>query len=94
MKIKVKNPFRLKGWWGHDENNRFVYDKSKKFKAINGAEGWQLSNAPVIGMAAHKASLDIFSHAGITNLFEKSKNLVSALEYVLINFNNNSNYKI
>ena len=86
-----KNPFRLKGWWGHDENNRFVYDKNKKFKAVNGAEGWQLSNAPVIGMAAHKASLDIFSHAGITNLFEKSKNLVSALEYVLINFNNNSN---
>ena len=60
MKIKVKKTIQIKGWWGHDENNRFVYDKNKKFKPVNGAEGWQLSDAPVIGMAAHKLLLIYF----------------------------------
>ena len=51
-----KNPFRLKGWWGHSEKNRFNYNKKTKFSPKKGAEGWQLSKAPVFGMAAHKAS--------------------------------------
>jgi len=82
-----KKPFRLKGWWGHSEKNRFNYNRQKKFEPIPGAEGWQLSNAPVLGMAAHKASLDVFSEVGMRNLVLKSKKLVSALEIVFINFN-------
>lgn len=86
----IKKPFRLKGWWGHSEKSRFSYNKQKKFEPMNGAEGWQLSNAPVLGMAAHKASLDIFSKVGMPSLVSKSKKLVSALERVFINFNHNS----
>ena len=77
-----KKPFRLKGWWGHSEKNRFTYDKHTKFEPMKGAEGWQLSNAPVLGMAAHKASLDIFSEVGMISLVSKSKKLVSALESI------------
>ena len=86
-----KNPFRLKGWWGHSEKNRFSYNKLKKFVPMNGAEGWQLSNAPILGMAVHKASLDVFSEVGMSNLVSKSKKLVSALESVFNNFNQQSN---
>ncbi len=86
-----KNPFRLKGWWGHSEKDRFSYNKLRKFVPMNGAEGWQLSNAPVLGMAVHKASLDIFAEVGMSNLVSKSKKLVSALERVFNNFNKKSN---
>ena len=83
----LKKPFRLKGWWGSSEKNRFFYDHQKKFQCLDGAEGWQLSNAPVLGMAAHKASLDIFSKAGMSSLVKKSKSLVDCLERVFLDFN-------
>ncbi|MEC8537211.1 MAG: kynureninase [Bacteroidota bacterium] len=85
-----KNPFRLKGWWGHSEKNRFNYNKKTKFSPMKGAEGWQLSNAPVFGMAAHKASLDVFVEAGMNNLVKKSKKLVNTLELVFERFNHES----
>ena len=75
-KQSMKKPFRLTGWWGSSEQNRFFYDSQKKYQPLEGAEGWQLSNAPVLGMAVHKASLDIFS-----------KMLVSCLERVFLDFN-------
>lgn len=43
---------------------------TKKFKPIPTAEGWQLSNSPIISMAAHKSSLDIFEEAGMEDLKE------------------------
>ena len=49
---------RLAGWWGHKESERFQMKKG--FIPEPGAAGWQLSNAPVLAMAAHKASLDMF----------------------------------
>jgi kynureninase len=72
---------RLAGWWGHDKTSRFKMEKG--FKPIPGAEGWQLSNAPVFAMAAHNASLEIFDEAGMTSLVEKSKKLSGFLEYVI-----------
>ena len=57
---------------------------------MKGAEGWQLSNAPVFGMAAHKASLDVFNEAGMNNLVKKSKKLVNTLELVFERFNHES----
>lgn len=76
---------RFAGWWGHDKDNRFKMERD--FRAIPTAEGWQVSNAPVFSMAAHKASLDIFEEAGMDKLIEKSKRLTKYLEYIIQELN-------
>ena len=53
------------------------------FKPMPGAEGWQLSNAPVLGMAAHLASLDIFHEAGMGRIGEKRDRITAFLEAVI-----------
>ena len=72
---------RFAGWWGHDKSVRFLMEPG--FKPMSGAEGWQLSNAPVLGMAAHLASLDIFDEAGMDRLIEKRIQLTNYLEEVI-----------
>ncbi len=69
---------RLSGWWGHDKKTRF--QMGPDFKAIPGAEGFQLSNPPIFQLAALRASLDVFDRAGIQRLREKSKLISSFLE--------------
>ncbi|HPG12737.1 MAG TPA: kynureninase [Chitinophagaceae bacterium] len=76
---------RFAGWWGYTKETRFKMEKG--FHAIPTAEGWQLSNAPVLSMAAHKASLDIFDEAGIGRLHEKRKLLSGYLHYILREIN-------
>ena len=71
---------RFAGWWGHDESRRFLMEK--EFVAMQGAQGWQLSNAPVLIMASCKASMDIFDEVGMDKLVEKSKKLTSFMEFV------------
>ncbi len=83
---------RLAGWWGYDKENRFKMEKN--FKPIPTAEGWQLSNSPIISMAAHKAALDIFEEAGMENLLKKSKLLTGYLLFILDEINANSNKKV
>ena len=83
---------RLAGWWGHDKNNRFNMERN--FKAMPTAEGWQVSNAPVFSMAAHKAALDIFIEAGMDALIEKSKKLTGYLEFVINEINSASNSRL
>ncbi|MBX7094690.1 MAG: kynureninase [Flavobacteriales bacterium] len=72
---------RFAGWWGHDKSVRFKMEKG--FHPIPGAEGWQLSNAPVLSMAAYKASLELFDQAGMEKLIEKSKKLSGYLEFII-----------
>ena len=72
---------RFAGWWGHREDVRFKMQKG--FIPEKGAAGWQLSNAPVLSMAVHKASLEIFDRAGMDRLVAKSKLLTGYLEFVL-----------
>lgn len=72
---------RFAGWWGHDKDTRFLMEPG--FKPMSGAEGWQLSNAPVLGMAAHLASLDIFDEVGMDKLIEKRIKLTSYLEEII-----------
>ncbi len=72
---------RFGGWWGHDKVSRFQMKSG--FKPMEGAEGWQLSNAPILGMAAMKASLDVFHRVGMTALRAKSETLTAFLEQVI-----------
>jgi len=76
---------RLAGWWGYEKETRFQMQKG--FVPIPTAEGWQLSNAPVLSMAAHKASLDIFEDAGMYNLVHKGKLLSDYLLFILDEIN-------
>jgi len=72
---------RFAGWWGYEEDTRFMMSSS--FKPMRGAEGWQLSNAPVLSMACCKASMEIFDEVGMNKLEEKSLLLTNFMEFVL-----------
>lgn len=72
---------RFAGWWGYNKEKRFRMEPG--FIPMEGAEGWQLSNAPVLGMAAHLASLDIFDQAGMDRIGEKRDLLTAYLEFVI-----------
>ena len=81
-----KNLQRLEGWWGHNKEKRF--NPPKKFEPINSAEAWQLSNPPILSMAALRASLKLFDSAGMDDLSNKSKHLTSYLEHLILSLNN------
>ena len=72
---------RFTGWWSHNKQTRF--NMRHEFDVLPGAEGWQLSNPPILSMAAIKASLDIFNQVGIKKLTEKSKKLTGYFEFLL-----------
>lgn len=79
---------RFAGWWGHNKKTRF--NMRKDFDALPGAEGWQLSNPPILSMAAIRASLDTFADAGFENLRKKSKKLTGYLEFLLDEMKNHA----
>jgi len=72
---------RFAGWWGHNKTTRF--NMRKEFDVLPGAEGWQLSNPPILSMAAIRASLDIFHEVGMATLRKKSIALTGFLEFLL-----------
>ncbi len=76
---------RFHGWWGNDAKTRF--QMAKEFNPAQGAEGWQLSNAPIFNMIGLRASLEIFEEAGFANLRAKSEKLTAYLESLLNNIN-------
>jgi kynureninase len=72
---------RFAGWWGHDDETRF--QMPSEFHPAVGAEGWQLSNPPILALAALRASMDIFHEVGMDRLRAKSLLLTGSLEYLL-----------
>jgi kynureninase len=76
---------RLSGWWGHNKDTRFRM--RDEFDPLPGAEGWQLSNPPILPLAAMRASLEIFDSAGIKNLRMTSKVFIAHFYDLLASFN-------
>lgn len=72
---------RLAGWWGHDEKSRF--QMGPEFHPMMGAEGWQLSNPPIMALAPLRASMEVFSEAGMDALRAKSISLTGYMEFLL-----------
>src|SRR5881392_2215711 len=75
---------RLAGWFGNDPNTRFRMHLEPEFIPAPSADGWQVSNPPILAMAPLRASLAIFEEAGgMVLLREKSIRLASYLQFLL-----------
>ena len=88
---KNKELPRFAGWWNHNKATRF--NMRQPFDVMEGAEGWQLSNPPILSMAAIKASLDLFDTIGMDLLRDKSKKLTGYFEFLITEINS-KNIKI
>ncbi len=72
---------RFAGWWGHNKERRFLMEPN--FDPVRGADGWQVSNLPVISLAPYLASVDMFDEVGMPALIEKRDRITAYLEYIL-----------
>ena len=85
-----KSLLRLEGWWGNKLSSRF--EMNEDYEPESSAEGWVISNPPVILMDIHLASIKIFKDVGLKKLFSKSKLLTQFLYDGLTSIKNYSNY--
>jgi kynureninase len=72
---------RFAGWWGHNKERRFLMEP--KFDAAQSADGWQISNLPILSMAPYLASVDMFAEIGMKKLVAKRNLITSYLEFIL-----------
>jgi kynureninase len=72
---------RFEGWWGHNKQTRF--QMGPDFDPTPGAEGWLLSNSPILQLAALRASMEIFDRATMPALRRKSEVITGYLEFLL-----------
>lgn len=72
---------RFAGWWGHNKERRFLMEPT--FDPVKGAEGWQISNLPILSLAPYLASVHMFDEVGLDALIEKRDKITSYLEFIL-----------
>lgn len=72
---------RFAGWWGHNKERRFKMEP--KFDPVRGAEGWQISNLPILSLAPYLASVDMFAEVGMDKLIAKRNLITAYLEFIL-----------
>lgn len=72
---------RFAGWWGHNKERRFKMEP--QFDPVKGANGWQISNLPVLTLAPYLASVEMFAEIGMDALIEKRDTITSYLEFIL-----------
>ena len=72
---------RFAGWWGHNKERRFKMEQD--FDPVHGADGWQISNLPILSLAPYLASVEMFDEVGIDKIFAKRNLITSYLEFIL-----------
>ena len=76
-----KNIPRFAGWWAQKKERRFLMEQS--FDPIVGADGWQISNLPILSLAPYLASVELFAEVGMEKLIRKRNSITAYLEFVL-----------
>ncbi len=76
-----KNIPRFAGWWAQKKERRFLMEQS--FDPIVGADGWQVSNLPILSLAPYLASVELFAEVGMEKLIRKRNSITAYLEFVL-----------
>lgn len=77
---------RFAGWWGNIKENRFKMEQ--KFNPIIGADGWQISNLPILSLAPYLASVEMFAKVGMPKLIKKRNQITAYLEFILHEIDN------
>ncbi|RZJ33697.1 MAG: kynureninase [Flavobacterium sp.] len=72
---------RFAGWWGHNKERRFLMEPV--FDPVEGANGWQVSNLPILSLAPYLASVHMFDKVGMDALIEKRDKITAYLEFIL-----------
>jgi kynureninase len=72
---------RFAGWWGHNKERRFKMEP--QFDPVRGADGWQISNLPILSLAPYLASVEMFAEVGMDKLITKRNILTAYLEFIL-----------
>ncbi len=72
---------RFAGWWGHNKERRFKMEPS--FDPVHGADGWQVSNLPILSLAPYLASVEMFDEVGMDKLIVKRDQITAYLEFIL-----------
>ena len=72
---------RFAGWWGHNKERRFKMEQD--FDPVQGADGWQISNLPILSLAPYLASVEMFATIGMDKLIAKRNKITAYLEYIL-----------
>ncbi len=72
---------RFAGWWGHNKERRFKMEQD--FDPVHGADGWQISNLPILSLAPYLASVEMFDEVGMDKIITKRNLITSYLEFIL-----------